>query len=110
LLIGFTTYAGSVTAAHEWDGAAECRTVLPARADSHEHLFHRSRLDRFYLPLRGGAAQRLREPLLERAIGVLYRPETELQSHYFEAEIPAQFDALFHLDETQAVEPLADAA
>lgn len=105
-LVGFTTYAGTVTAAYEWDGPAERRTVRPAREDSHEGLFHRTRLDRFYLPLRGPAAAKLREPLLERAIGVLYRPDTELQSHYFQAQLPAQFDAVFHLDETEAVEPL----
>ncbi|MGA9335613.1 MAG: erythromycin esterase family protein [Rudaea sp.] len=106
LLVGFTTYAGTVTAAYEWDGPAERRTINPALADSYEALFHRSRLDRFYLPLHGNAAPALEEPLLERAIGVLYRPDSELASHYFQACLPAQFDAVFHLDETEAVEPL----
>jgi len=106
LLVGFTTYTGTVTAACEWDGEAECRDVLPARADSYESLFRDTRLERFYLPLQGEAAHVLRMPLRERAIGVLYRPDTELQSHYFMASLPAQFDAVFHLDETHAVEPL----
>ena len=108
LLVGFTTYAGTVTAAHEWDEEPETRRILPAREDSYEGLFRRTRLDRFCLPLRGAdAPAHLQTPLLERAIGVLYRPETELQSHYFEALLPAQFDFVFHLDETRAVEPLA---
>lgn len=106
LLVGFTTYTGHVTAAREWDGPAERRLVRPARADSYENLFHRSRLDRFYLPLDGQAAEVLREPMLERAIGVIYLPETERASHYFTATFSRQFDALFHLDETDAVEPL----
>jgi len=109
LLVGFTTYTGTVTAAHEWDGEAEPRDVLPARADSYESLFRDTRLDRFYLPLRGEVARVLRTPMRERAIGVLYRPDTELQSHYFMASLPAQFDAVFHLDETQAVQPLDEA-
>ena len=105
-LVGFTTYTGTVTAAHEWDGEAERRRVLEARQDSYEGLFHRTRLDRFYLPMQGEAAHVLRDPLLERAIGVLYRADTEYESHYFMASIAAQFDAVFHLDETGAVEPL----
>jgi erythromycin esterase-like protein len=110
LLVGFTTYTGTVTAAYEWDGEAECRDVLPARPDSYESLFHDTRLDRFYLPLQGEVAHALRSPMRERAIGVLYRPDTELQSHYFTASLPAQFDAVFHLDETQAVQPMDVAA
>lgn len=106
LLVGFTTYTGTVTAACEWDGEAECRDVLPAQADSYESLFHDTRLERFYLPLQGEAAHILHTPMRERAIGVLYRPDTELQSHYFVASLPAQFDAVFHLDETHAVEPM----
>ncbi len=106
LLVGFTTYTGTVTAAYEWDGEAECRDVLPARADSYESLFRDTRLNRFYLPLQGEVARVLRTPMRERAIGVLYRPDTELQSHYFMASLPSQFDAVFHLDETQAVQPM----
>ena len=70
LLVGFTTYTGHVTAAREWDGPAERRAVRPARVDSYEHLYYRSGLDRFYLPLQGPPAEVLREPMLERAIGV----------------------------------------
>lgn len=106
LLVGFTTYTGHVTAARNWDELPERRWVRPARKDSYEHEFHASRLDRFFLPLTGGAAEALRGPLLERAIGVVYRPESERVSHYFDARLGDQFDAVFHLDETTAVEPL----
>jgi len=105
LLVGFTTYTGHVTAARDWDAPAERRWVRPARKDSCEHLFYTTRLDRFFLPLGDGLAEALAEPLLERAIGVIYRPETELESHYFRTSLSAQFDAVFHLDETTAVEP-----
>lgn len=106
LLVGFTTATGTVTAAYEWDGEPERRSVRMARTDSYEYLFHSTHLDRFYLPLRGEAARVLTTPMLERAIGVLYRPDTEYESHYFMASLPAQFDAVFHLDETSAVQPL----
>lgn len=105
LLIGFTTYAGTVTAAHEWDGEPERCMIRRAHPESYEDFFHRSRLDRFYLPLQDEAAP-VHEPMLERAIGVLYRPDTELQSHYFHARMAAQFDAVFHIDESQALTPL----
>ena len=106
LCVGFTTATGTVTAAYEWNGEPECRQVRMALADSYEHLFHSTRLDRFYLPMQGTAARVLSAPMLERAIGVLYRPETEYESHYFVASLPAQFDAVFHLDETSAVQPM----
>lgn len=106
LLVGFTTYTGHVAAASEWDAEVERKRVRPALEGSYEHLFHETRLDRFFLPLRHLAAAPLREPMLERAIGVIYLPRSERASHYFEASIAAQFDALFHLDETTAVEPL----
>jgi erythromycin esterase-like protein len=109
LLVGFTTYTGHVTAAREWDGPAERRWVRPALKESVEHLFYTSRRDRFFLALNTAvgseAAEALEAPLLERAIGVLYRPETEYASHYFHASVSRQFDAVFHLDETSAVEP-----
>jgi erythromycin esterase-like protein len=110
LLIGFTTYTGDVTAARDWNGPAERRWVRPAHKDSYEHLFYESRRDRFFLSFAGvdslAVAQAFEdEARLERAIGVLYRPETELPSHYFRAKIARQFDAVFHLDETTAVEP-----
>jgi len=96
-----------VTAAHEWGDEAERQSVRPARADSYEGMFHQTHLDRFYLPLHGDVSGRLSEPRLERAIGVLYRPDTELASHYFHALLAAQFDAVFHLDESEAVQPLS---
>lgn len=107
LLIGFTTYTGHVSAATEWGGEVEYQWVRPALPESYEHLFHSTRLDRFFLPLREPAGERLHESMLERAIGVIYAPHTERASHYFEASLAAQFDALFHLDETEALEPLS---
>lgn len=106
LLVGFTTYTGYVSAARDWNADVEHRWVRPARSDSYEHLFHSTRLDRFFLPLNLSRADALRERRLERAIGVIYRPETERQSHYFRAALRDQFDAVFHLDETRALEPL----
>ena len=106
LLVGFTTYTGTVSAASEWGGEVVCKWVRPALRGSYEHLFHSSRLDRFFLPLRETMADPLHESMLERAIGVLYLPHSERASHYFEASLAAQFDAVFHLDETEAVEPL----
>jgi erythromycin esterase-like protein len=106
VLIGFTTYCGTVTAATDWDGPAECKRVRPALADSYEALFHNAGAKRFLLDLRDQRLQCLREPRLERAIGVVYRPESERVSHYFHANLPAQFDAILHFDETRAVEPL----
>ncbi|MDR3419575.1 MAG: erythromycin esterase family protein [Nevskia sp.] len=106
LLVGFTTYTGHVAAASRWNGEVERKRVRPALSGSCEHLFHASRLDRFYLPLTEAAAAPLREGMLQRAIGVIYLPESERASHYFETRVADQFDALFHLDETTAVEPL----
>jgi erythromycin esterase-like protein len=112
LLIGATTYAGSVTAADDWDAPAQRKTVRPALPGSYEALFHEADIPRFWLPLRnhGGLADALRQPRLERAIGVIYRPETERASHYFHARLADQFDALLHFDQTRAVEPLERAA
>jgi len=108
VLVGFTTHSGSVTAASDWGGAAERKRVVPSRDDSFEGLMHMTGLARFMLPLRGSGRHiaALREPRLERAIGVIYRPETERQSHYFFARLSEQFDALLHFDQTRAVEPL----
>jgi erythromycin esterase-like protein len=106
-LIGFTTYTGTVTAASDWDEPAERKRVRPGLPGSYEALFHEVGIPRFWLPLRTGpAAEALRRPRLERAIGVIYRPDTERISHYFTAELPAQFDAVIHLDHTRALEPL----
>ncbi len=108
VLVGFSTHHGSVTAASDWGAPAERKQVVPSRADSYEAVMHASGLARFMLPLRGATrhARALREPRLERAIGVIYRPDTERQSHYFFAQLPEQFDALIHIDTTRAVEPL----
>ncbi|AOI67516.1 erythromycin esterase family protein [Burkholderia territorii] len=110
LLVGFTTYTGHVSAASHWDGEVEQKWVRPAQPDSWEHLFHTTGYDRFFLPMQDDNSSVLDEALLERAIGVLYLPQTERQSHYFEAALASQFDALFHLDETAAVEPLEPTA
>jgi erythromycin esterase-like protein len=108
VLVGFTTFEGTVTAADEWGGPPERMTVRPGLPGSVEELFHEVALPRFLLPFRGAgeALGELREPLLERAIGVVYRPRTERQSHYFQARVAAQFDAVVHVDRTRAVEPL----
>ncbi len=106
--IGFTTYDGTVTAASDWDGPAERKNVRPAHPDSYEALFHEVDVPNFFLALQEDAdvAAALRSARLERAIGVIYRPETELVSHYFHARLPDQFDAILHYDHTRAVEPL----
>jgi erythromycin esterase-like protein len=108
LLAGFTTHHGTVTAASDWGEPAQRKTVRPALAHSYESLFHDTQLERFLLDLRTGseASRGLRDSRLERAIGVVYRPSTERVSHYFDAELPAQFDVVLHLDATRAVEPL----
>jgi erythromycin esterase-like protein len=107
-LIGFTTYEGTVTAASNWDAPAERKRVRPALKSSYESLFHEVGIPRFLLTFRtpDHVAAALRVPLLERAIGVIYRPEIERASHYFQARLSAQFDAVLHFDETRAVEPL----
>ncbi|HEX3818296.1 MAG TPA: erythromycin esterase family protein [Chthoniobacterales bacterium] len=106
--IGFSTYAGTVTAASDWGAAAERKRVRPGLTNSYEELFHATGIPNFWLDLRqpNEARKLLRRPRLQRAIGVIYRPETERWSHYFEARLPEQFDALIHLDETRALEPL----
>jgi len=108
ILIGFTTYKGTVTAASEWDGPAERKRVRPALAESYETFFHESVGSNFLLTLRknDAGAKAVSQPRLERAIGVIYLPETERQSHYFDARLAEQFDAVIHFDETQALEPL----
>lgn len=107
VLVGFTTNDGTVTAASNWDAPAERKTVRPALPGSYESLFHGLGEERFLVILRDNErAACLRKPLLERAIGVIYRPDTERTSHYFQAVLPAQFDAVLHFDRTRAVEPL----
>jgi erythromycin esterase-like protein len=107
VLIGLTTHRGTVTAASDWDGPAERKTVRPALPESYEALFHAADLPRFLLAWKAGdGTSGLRGSRLERAIGVIYRPDTERRSHYFRARLQDQFDAVLHFDETRAVEPL----
>ncbi|HEY9797159.1 MAG TPA: erythromycin esterase family protein [Leptolyngbyaceae cyanobacterium] len=108
VLVGFSTYTGTVTAASDWGASAELKRVRPALPESYEALFHNTGLPCFLLNLRDGGQliPALREPRLERAIGVIYRPESERISHYFYARLPDQFDAVIHFDETRGVEPL----
>jgi erythromycin esterase-like protein len=107
-LIGFSTYHGSVTAASDWGARAERKRVRPALDGSYEQLFHQVGLPRFLIDLRErtDATETLSTQRLERAIGVIYRPETERGSHYFHAQLSKQFDAVIHIDETRALEPL----
>ena len=107
-LIGFSTYTGTVTAADDWDAPAQRKRVRPGMRGSYEELLHEVGTTPYYLLLRGGgaAAEELRGPLLQRAIGVIYRPETERHSHYFHARLAQQFDAMIHFDETRALDPL----
>ncbi|MGA7156229.1 MAG: erythromycin esterase family protein [Acidobacteriaceae bacterium] len=106
--IGFTTYSGTVTAANEWDGPAECKQMQPARAESYEGVFHATGLAAFSLCMeeRSEVGFELRGSMLERAIGVVYLPATELTSHYFLASLSQQFDAVVHVDATTAVQPM----
>jgi erythromycin esterase-like protein len=108
VLVGLTTYRGTVTAASNWGAPAEHKRVRPGLSGSYEALFHDTGVPRFLLTLRDGGkvVAALRERRLERAIGVIYLPETERLSHYFYARLPEQFDAVLHFDETQALEPL----
>ncbi|MGO8861606.1 MAG: erythromycin esterase family protein [Acidimicrobiales bacterium] len=107
VLVGFTTFDGTVTAASDWGGPTERKRVRAASTDSHEAFLHESGGTAFWLDT---AQPAVREPLsiprLERAIGVIYRPQTERGSHYFAARLGEQFDAVIHLDRTRAVEPL----
>lgn len=105
--IGMTTHDGEVTAAHEWEEPAALRTVRASLPGSYERLLHDTGLGVFMLRLSTSElARALAGPRPERAIGVLYRPETERASHYFSARLPEQFDVLVHVDRTRALEPL----
>jgi erythromycin esterase-like protein/adenine/guanine phosphoribosyltransferase-like PRPP-binding protein len=108
VLIGFTTHHGTVTAASDWGGVAERKQVRPALPGSYETLFHSVVAAPFLLTWQTneGLGDALRDTRLERAIGVIYRPETERMSHYFQARLADQFDAVLHFDETRAVESL----
>lgn len=108
VLIGFTTYSGTVAAASHWGDPVEVKQVRPALPESYEAIFHQVELPQFWLDLRqeNAAVTELQKPRLERAIGVVYRPRTERRSHYFQTQLPAQFDAVIHIDDTCAVQPL----
>lgn len=107
-LLGFTTYAGTVTAASDWGGRAEVKAVVPSRTDSFEYLLHQAHHANFFLPIRGRGelVDLLHEQHLERAIGVVYLPDTERISHYFHADLSSQFDGVVHFDVTHALKPL----
>jgi erythromycin esterase-like protein/predicted phosphoribosyltransferase len=108
-LIGFSTYTGTVTAASEWGGIAERKTVRPGLPSSVEELFHETDTEAFYIKMRDNgrpSAEPLDDIRLGRAIGVIYLPATERQSHYFHVRPADQFDAMIHIDNTRALEPL----
>ena len=108
LSVGFTTHRGTVTASSDWDGPAERMRLNPSLSGSYEELFHQTELGNFWLDCHANPriSALLRQPRLERAIGVIYRPGTERQSHYFTSSLSDQFDGVFHFDTTRAVEPL----
>ena len=108
-LLGFSTYRGTVTAASEWGAIAERKVVRPGLPNSVEELMHETDKESFYVPMRDDdrvSADPLDDVRLGRAIGVIYRPETERQSHYFHVRPAEQFDAMIHIDTTRALEPL----
>jgi len=113
-LVGFGTDHGTVAAATDWDGPLELKRVRPAHPESYERLCHDTAIEAFLLALRAPFREEVRDellpPRLERAIGVIYRPETELASHYFQASLPEQFDEYVWFDETRAVTALVAAA
>jgi erythromycin esterase-like protein len=106
--VGFSTYSGTVTCADDWDEPSRVKRVRPGLPGSYEALFHDAGIARFVLHIdrTRELPPEVLEPRLQRAIGVIYRPETERQSHYFEARLAEQFDAMIHIDETRALEPL----
>jgi erythromycin esterase-like protein len=107
VLIGFSTNTGTVMASSNWGEPGVIKRVQPAMPRSYERAFRETGIPAFVLPLRSDpVAKELRRPLLQRAIGVIYAPRTERQSHYFEARLAQQFDAVIHFDHTRAVEPL----
>lgn len=110
VLIGFSTYQGTVTTASAWDGAIEQKTLHPAIKESYEALFHETGIPNFLLLLRDkkDSMSHLNISRLQRSIGVLYQPETERKSHYAFTRLPEQFDAIIHLDTTRALKPLDD--
>ena len=108
LSIGFTTYTGTVMAADNWGETGRIMKVRPGLRGSYEDLFHREDRKSLLVPIRGYRenTEFLSEPRLERAIGVIYRPESERTSHYFDARLAQQFDAVIHVDTTRALEAI----
>ncbi|WP_404365671.1 erythromycin esterase family protein [Marinobacter sp.] len=106
LLVGFTTYTGTVSAASSWGGIVEHKEVRPGMPGSYEALFHEVGEPAFFLKLDESLPEFVREPRLERAIGVLYLPASERRSHYFNCYLADQFDAVLHFDTSHALEPL----
>lgn len=105
--IGFSTYEGTVTAASEWDSPSETKKVLKALQGSYEELFHSIDKPNFLLDLHNKQLEHyLQIPRLQRAIGVIYLPESERYSHYFFTRLPYQFDAMIHFDKTTALKPI----
>jgi protein-L-isoaspartate(D-aspartate) O-methyltransferase len=108
--IGFGTHTGTVAAASQWNSPMEVKEIVPSLPQSYERIFHDSGVAKFLLPLRNPKSNDLREelmkPRLQRAIGVIYHPETELASHYFEARLPDQFDEFIWFDKSTAVTPI----
>ncbi|TFZ04881.1 erythromycin esterase family protein [Ramlibacter rhizophilus] len=111
MLVGFSTYTGTVAAASAWDAPVERKRVREGLPGSCEELFHETAEPNFWLPLRENPELQalLAAPRLQRAIGVIYMPQTERISHYFETRLPQQFDVMAHLDRTRAVDPLDEA-
>ena len=107
-LIGFSTYRGTVTAASQWGGIAERKAVRPALDGSVEEMFHETGKDAFLVTMQNGPAATgaLDQVRLARAIGVIYQPATERQSHYYHVRPADQYDAMIHIDDTRALEPL----
>lgn len=109
-LIGQGTDHGTVAAAANWDEPVEFMRVRPGYSGSYENLFHESGVNAFTLPLREPHKADVREEMaasrLERAIGVVYRPDTELASHYFHAQLTRQFDEFIWVDHSHAIHPV----
>lgn len=108
--IGFSTYEGHVLAANNWDEIPQAKKISPGLQGSFEELFHECKYKNFILPLKGNYEldHYLKIPRLQRAIGVLYRPQTERDSHYFFTRLPYQFDSIIHLDKTSALQTLSE--
>src|SRR6185436_19841045 len=106
VLVGFSTYQGTVTAADDWDEPARVKRVRPGLEGSYEADFHALGMARFALFIDGNMPAVWRKRRLQRAIGVIYRPETERASHYFHANLAEQFEVMIHIDTTRALRPL----